>query len=101
MLLRVSSASWSARAVSDELTLPHARTRAYLEALVARGLAQVAVHGEMTYGFRPVSEALAGYCEELAIYMEQSRADVLRFVAALPPPSVRSFAQAFRLRDPE
>ena len=100
-LLQGSEELWSAGAVARELGITDARARAYLDALAARGLAHVTVRGDMRYGFRPASAALARYCEELAIQLERSRSDVLRFVAALPPPAVRSFAHAFKLRDTE
>jgi hypothetical protein len=100
-LLQSAEGPWAARAVAREVGITDARARAYLEALTARGLAHVTVRDEVQYGFRPASEALARYCDELTIQLERSRADVLRFVAALPPPSVRSFAHAFKLRETE
>ncbi len=100
-LLQKAEGPWAARAVAREVGITDARARAYLEALTARGLAHVTVRDEVTYAFRPASEALARYCEELARQLDRSRADVLRFVAALPPPAVRSFANAFKLRDTE
>jgi hypothetical protein len=100
-LLRTTGAPLPARAVADQLSVPHTRTRAHLESLVARGLAQATVREEVMYGYRPASTVLAGYCEDLARHLEQSREDVLRFVATLPPPSIRSFANAFKLKDQE
>lgn len=102
MLLRDSATAWAARAVAGELGLTDARARAYLEALAARGLAHATFReGSLVYAFRPASEPLARYCDELAERLERSRADVIRFVASLPPPAIRSFANAFKLRDSE
>lgn len=100
-LLRDSGTAWSARAVAQEIGITDAGARGLLESLVARGLLSAVVREEVTYAFRPVSEALTGYCEELAEELVRSRVDVLRFVAALPPPAIRSFAKAFKLRDTE
>jgi len=101
LLLRASGTGWSARGVADELGLPDARARAWLDALAARGLAHATVRDEVTYTFRPASETLGQYCDELAAVIESSRAAVVRFVAELPPPALRSFANAFKLRDTE
>lgn len=100
-LLQGLDSPWSARMVARELGLSDTVARAYLDALAARGLAWATVRDEVRYGFKPASPALARYCDELASHLEQSRSDVLRFVAALPPPAVRSFANAFKLRDTE
>lgn len=101
MLLRTSGEAWVAREVAEEVGLSHSRARAFLDALAARGLVHAAVRSEITYTFRPSSDALRKYTDELAAELERSRVDVLRFVASLPPSSVRSFANAFKLRDSE
>jgi hypothetical protein len=101
MLLRTSGEAWVAREVAKEVGLSDSRARAFLDALAARGLVHAAVRSEITYTFRPSSDALRQYTDELAAALDRSRADVLRFVAALPPSSVRSFANAFKLRDSE
>ena len=101
MLLRISGEPWVAREVAKEVGLSDARARAYLDALSARGLVHAVVRSEITYTFRPSSDALRKYTDELAEALDSSRAEVLRFVAALPPSSVRSFANAFKLRDSE
>ena len=100
MMLRMSGGSRTARKVAREAGLTDARARVYLDALAARGLVHATIRdAELTYTFRPASETLASYCSELAVRLETSRSDVLQFVAALPPPSVRAFAKAFRLRE--
>jgi DNA-binding transcriptional MocR family regulator len=102
MVLKESARPWSARQLAHEVGTEDRRARAHLEALTARGLVQAAVREEgLTYTFRPASASLAGYCDDLEDYLRRSRADVMRFVTALPPPSIRSFANAFKLREPE
>lgn len=101
LLLRSTGTAWTARAVAHELQVYDARARALLDALAARGLVRATVRGETEYVFQPSTDVLAGYCEELADHYLRSRLEVVRFVSALPPPSIRSFAKAFRLRDTE
>lgn len=101
MLLRGSGDGWRARDVAQELGIPDSRARAYLDALVARGLLRATIRGEISYEFKPSSESLSRYTNELSVVLAESRADVMRFVASLPPSSVRSFASAFKLRDQE
>jgi hypothetical protein len=101
MLLKDSREGRTARELAQEVGIPDGRARAYLQALAARGLAHVAVSQENRYSFRPASEALAGYCNELSNHLRDRRSDVLRFVSTLPPPAVRSFANAFKLRESE
>jgi predicted transcriptional regulator len=101
MLLRASGEGRTAREVAREVGVSDSRARAFLDALAARGFVHAVVRSEVTYTYRPSSDALRKYTDELADELERSRADVLRFVAALPPSSVRSFANAFKLRDSE
>jgi hypothetical protein len=101
LLMRTSSEPRSAHTVGVHLAIPDARARAHLDALTARGLLHAVVRDGVTYSFRPASAALARYCDELAAVFEHARGELLRFVAALPPPAVRSFAKAFKLRDSE
>jgi hypothetical protein len=99
MLLKESGQAWSAGALAQEIGVADGRSRASLEALAARGLAHATVKQEVQYSFRPASDTLAGYCDDLSEQMRRDRAAVLRFVSTLPPPAIRSFAKAFRLRD--
>lgn len=101
LLLHGSAEPRTARDVAQELGLRDARARASLDALVARGLLHAMVRSEIAYSYRPSSDALRSYMDELVSEMEHARGEVLRFVASLPPSSVRSFANAFRLREPE
>lgn len=57
------------------------------------------VREETEYHFHASSDTLRGYCEELADVYARARLDVVRFVTALPPPAIRSFAKAFKLRE--
>ncbi len=101
LLLRASTATWTTRAVAQAVQVADGRARVWLDALAARGLVRVTVRNETEYAFHPASDVLRRYCEELAEAYRQSQRDVLRFVAALPPSSIRSFANAFKLRDTE
>jgi hypothetical protein len=102
MFLRITGEARTAGKVAREAGMTDAQARAVLDTLAARGLVHATVReGELTYAFRPASDTLASYCSELAVEMERSRSDVLQFVASLPPPSIRAFANAFRLRDTE
>jgi hypothetical protein len=99
LLLQHSGQAQTARSVGQELGIADQRARGYLDSLVARGLARVTVGRDLTYSFRPASAILAGYCEELVAYVASARADVITFVAGLPPLSVRGGVDAFDLRD--
>src|SRR5690242_14255687 len=102
MFLRISGEARSAGTVARDAGMTDAQARAALANLAARGLVHATVReGEVTYAFRPASDTLASYCSELGVQMENSRSDVLQFLASLPPPSIRAFANAFRLRDTE
>jgi hypothetical protein len=102
MLLRMSGEPRTARTVAREVGITDAQARASLDTLTARGLVHATIRAtEISYTFRPASETLASYCSELAVKLASARSDVLQFVASLPPPAIRAFATAFRLRDAE
>jgi hypothetical protein len=102
LLLRSTGDALTARDAAREVGLTDGRARALLDTLAARGLARVDVRdGELAYAFRPASAALASYCTELSIEVAKARGVVMQFVAGLPPPAVRAFAHAFRIRKVE
>jgi hypothetical protein len=101
LVLRGSVRRRSARDVSAEMNIPIGRARQNLERLAARGLLDVEVGDETEYGYKPKSVELARYCDLLAQYYINSRQAVLGFIAAESRLSVKRFADAFKLRDPE
>ena len=101
LILRGSDRRRSAREVSLEMNIPIARARQNLERLAARGLLDLDVGVETVYGYKPKSIELAGYCDLLAQYYVTSRQAVLGFIAAESRLSVKRFADAFKLRDPD
>ena len=101
LLLQRSTREWTARMMAQEVGVLDARARAWLDALVARGLVRAIVREETMYVFQPSNATMLGYCDELALAYDRARLDVVRFVAMLPPLPIRSFARAFRLREPE
>ncbi len=100
MMMRGSQGVRTARDVAEELRLPPAAARRALETLAARGLLTVQVSEETAYRYAPKSEDLARYCDVLAQYYITSRHAVLAFVAESRP-SIKRFADAFKLRGPE
>jgi hypothetical protein len=100
LFMRGSERMRSARDVASELNLPGGVTRTYLETLAARGLLEVRVGEETTYRYRPKSEDLGRYCDLLAQHYITSRQAVLGYVAAESRRSIKHFADAFKLRDP-
>lgn len=99
-LLHRSGSPWSTRAVAAQLGFKDAAARHHLESLLARGLLKIEVGEEAAYRYAPRTPVLAGYTEQLAAFYEADRIAVLRFIATRPQ-SVRSFADAFKLRDSE
>ncbi len=99
-LLCRSKSSWSARAAGTALGLADAVARHHLETLVARGMLQIAVEGEVAYSYGPKSADLQRYGDQLRDYYSTDRTTVLRFIATSPR-RVKRFADAFKLRDPE
>lgn len=101
IMMRGSERMRTARDVASELGVSIAVARRDLETLAARGLLEVRVGEEIAYRYRPRSEDLARYCDLLAQHYITSRQAVLGFVAAGSRLSLKRFADAFRLRDPE
>jgi FaeA-like protein len=98
VLLRRSGQPWTTRAVAAELGLSDVQTRAYLEALTARGLLAAKAGDEVTYRFEPRTPALTRYAALLAEAFASSRSAVIRFVATSSR-RTKSFSDAFKLRD--
>jgi len=101
VLLSRSDRAWSTRAVAAELGLSDAAARHHLESLAARGLLQIAIAGDVSYSYAPKTADLRRYGNELIAYYASSRTTILRFIATSPRRSMKSFADAFKLRDPE
>jgi DNA-binding MarR family transcriptional regulator len=99
LLMRASGRTLTAREIASELRVSIATARRDVETLAARGLLEVRVGEEITYRYRPKSEDLARYCDLLAGAYSSSRELVLRFVAAESRLSIKSFSDAFKLRD--
>jgi hypothetical protein len=96
-LLARSSRQWTARAVGAQLGLPDGGARHHLEALVARGLLQIAVGPEAMYSYGPKAE-LQGYADRLVEYYARDRMTVMRAIATAPR-HLKRFAEAFKLRE--
>jgi hypothetical protein len=101
VMLRGAERPWAARDVAAALRVPVPRARRDLETLAARGLLEVRVGEETSYRYRPKTEEFGRYCDLLAQHYVTSRQAVLRFVASESRLSIKRFADAFRLRDPE
>jgi predicted ArsR family transcriptional regulator len=101
LLMRSSERIRTARDAATELNVPVGVARTHLETLAARGLLDVRVGEETAYRYRPKSDDLARYCDLLAQHYITSRQAVLGFVAAASRRSLKHFADAFKLRDPD
>jgi DNA-binding IclR family transcriptional regulator len=95
--LHASEGAFTARTLARDLGVPDTAARHHLETLVARGLLQTAVGGDVFYRFAPKTPELQRFCETLVEWWGHSRSAVLRFIATNPRSSMRSFANAFRL----
>jgi DNA-binding FadR family transcriptional regulator len=101
VMLRGSERVRTVRDVASDLGVSLPVARRDLETLAARGLLEVRVGDETSYRYQPKSDDLARYCDLLAQYYITSRPTLLGFVATESRLSIKRFADAFRLRDPE
>jgi len=101
LLLQRSNRAWIARAVGAELALIGPAARSHLEMLAARGLLQIAIDKDVSYRYAPKSADLRRYGDQLALHYADSPTTILRCIASSPRRSVKQFADAFKLRDPE
>jgi DNA-binding FadR family transcriptional regulator len=101
IVLRGSDRFRSARDAATEFHLTPAAARSNLETLAARGLLEVRVGEETSYRYRPRSEELARYCDLLAQHYVTSRQAIVGFVATESRLSIKRFADAFKLREPD
>jgi predicted DNA-binding transcriptional regulator len=95
--LQQSAESCNAHTLARELGIADASARHHLETLVARGLLQAAISGEVQYRYAPRSPELQRLSELLLRFWAESRADVIRTVATAANP-LNSFSNAFKLR---
>ena len=96
--LQQSPEAVNARTLARELGITDAQARHHLETLVARGLLQAAISGEVRYRYAPKSPELQQLSALLAQFWAQSRSDVIRAVATAQASSLSSFSNAFKLR---
>ena len=101
LLLRSAGGVRTVREAAARLGVPPAVARRDLDTLAARGLLEVRVGEETAYGYGPKSDDLRRYAELLAEHCGTSRQAVFGFIAAESRLSIKRFADAFKLRDPE
>jgi DNA-binding IclR family transcriptional regulator len=101
MILRGTEEGRPVRDIAVALRMEPSNARRDLDTLAARGLLKVIVAEETSYRYRPKSSELAQYCDLLAQYYVASRQTVFGYVAAESRRSIKRFADAFKLRDPE
>ena len=95
--LQRSGDACNARTLARELGIADASARHHLETLVARGLLQATISGELLYRYAPRSPELRHLSELLVQFWGESRPEVVRAVAAAANP-LNSFSKAFKLR---
>jgi hypothetical protein len=101
MLLRGAAQTRTAREIAAALRVSPGAARHDLETLAARGLLEIRVGEETGYGYRPKSAELGRYCDLLAEQYIVARQRVLGYVARTSRLSIKRFADAFKLREPE
>jgi hypothetical protein len=99
--LRASARPWTAREVSASFNLGENAARAILEALVARGLLGVQKNEELSYFYNPKSAELRLYSDLLAQHYATNRTAVVSFVSTHSRGALRTFSDAFKLREPK
>jgi predicted ArsR family transcriptional regulator len=100
VLVGESGRAWTARGIGERLGISDTAARDHLESLAARGLLQISVAAEVSYGYGPKTADLQRYADRLLERYRESRTAVLRFVASSPR-RLKRFADAFKLRDSE
>lgn len=100
LLVRLHGATeaFNARTLARELGISDATARHHLETLVARGLLQASVGGEVQYRYAPRSPELQRLAGVMMDHWTHARSDVIRFVAAAQANPLSSFSKAFKLR---
>jgi sugar-specific transcriptional regulator TrmB len=101
LLMRGSERLRTARDIAAELGIPAPAARHDVESLAARGLLEVKVGDEIAYRYKPKTEDLAKYSDQLARFYITSRHSVLGFIAAESRRSIKRFSDAFKLSDRE
>jgi hypothetical protein len=99
--IRESERPWTVREASAALGTSAEATRGNLEALVSRGLVRVRVGEQLTYWYEPKSKELESYVQSVVEHHRADRNAVLTIVAPHTRGSLKNFADAFKLRDPE
>lgn len=101
LLLRSEpEAAWSARALCVALYISEDAASEHLAKLHGNGLLAATHVGTQPplYRYEPRDEAIAHAVDELALVYTQRKVRVIEFLYSGPLDSVRSFANAFRLR---
>lgn len=96
--LQQSADACNARTLARDLGITDAAARHHLETLVARGLLQATISGEVRYRYAPRSPELQQLSRLLQEFWRQSRPDVIRAIAAAQANPLTSFSNAFKLR---
>jgi predicted DNA-binding transcriptional regulator len=99
--LQGSEGAWTARTIARELGVADGVARRHLEILVARGLLQTAIGGEVFYRYAPRSAELQRFAEMLVEWWGHSRTAVMRFIVSTPRGPMKRFSDAFKLREGE
>jgi predicted ArsR family transcriptional regulator len=99
--MRGSERMRTARDIAAELGIPVPAARHDVESLAVRGLLEVKVGEEIAYRYKPKTDDLAKYSDQLARYYITARHAVLGFVAAESRRSIKRFSDAFRLGERE
>ena len=99
--MRGSERMRTARDIAAELGIPVPAARHDVESLAARGLLEVKVGEEIAYRYKPKTEDLAKYSDQLARFYITSRHAVLGFIADGSRRSLKRFSDAFKLSDRE
>ena len=99
--LHPGQSALSAHAVGEALGVSAAVARHHLETLSARGLLRVEIGDEVRFRYAPRSARLRHLGDALVAAQAADRLAVLRAVAQNANRSLKSFADAFKLRGTE
>jgi hypothetical protein len=103
VLRRAPERAWPVTDVAHELRLATEKAAEALAALHGAQLLTVdrGEHADRTYRYAPATAALRGAVDQLEIAYDTRPVTLVRALYDRPPRAVQSFADAFRLRQPD
>ena len=98
LLLHGTPREWNARAVAQQLAISQDAAERQLAALAADGILATIDAGERSYRYQPRASEMSRMVDGLARAYAERRVAVITAIYSKPSDHLRSFSDAFRLR---